>query len=182
MVNCDKLRIAFSLLVLLYHFHAGEGLLGIHTTWSVYEVWQDWPKYDLWLITECTFAGWENTYKLILSCWYTHSHHLKKTKIKKPASSYPLHKCVCKLRWILSTFWSSRLYVLSSPSTTHGVHHFLPFSSFPIINTHLCTIRSASKPSQTRTDINTCVVPSHTCCIYKSTCIQTHLPKPNCYT
>lgn len=29
-------------------------------------------------------------------------------------------------------------------STTHGVHHFLSNSPFPIVNTHLCTIRRAS--------------------------------------
>lgn len=29
-------------------------------------------------------------------------------------------------------------------STTHGVHHFLRNSPFPIINTHLCTITKAS--------------------------------------
>lgn len=29
-------------------------------------------------------------------------------------------------------------------SPTHGVHHFLSNSPFPIVNTHLCTIRRAS--------------------------------------
>ena len=60
-------------------------------------------------------------------------------------------------------------------STTHGVHHFLSNSPFPIVNTHLCTIRRASSRlihTHTHTHTHTiCRVFTHTHTVLD---IQTH--------
>lgn len=69
-------------------------------------------------------------------------------------------------------------------SPTHGVHHFLSNSPFPIVNTHLCTIRRASSrfihtDAETHKHTNTsCRVFAHA---RYSTYKRTHLLRPNCH-